>query len=64
MNTINIRAAALAVLVTFATLGSLGTIANSEHRDALAAADQQATAVAAAQPQAQQIVIVGRRIPA
>jgi hypothetical protein len=62
MNAINTRAAALAVLVTIATLGGLGSIANTEHRQVVAAA-RQPTVVAAAQPtsQVQQVVIVGRR---
>jgi len=62
MNAINTRAAALAVLVTMATLGGLGSIANTQHGDVVAAAHQQ-TVMAVADPaaQVQQVVIVGRR---
>lgn len=61
--TLNLRAAALAVLVTVATVGSLNGIANSEHRQAVAAANE-TTLTAAAEPAVQQIVIVGRRAKA
>ena len=62
MNAINTRAAALAVLVTIATLGGLGSIANTEHSQVLAAV-RQSSVVAVAEPtaQVQQVVIVGRR---
>jgi len=62
MSAINTRAAALAILATIAMLGSISTLADSEHREALAQAAE-STAVASAYP-VQQVVIVGKRTPA